>query len=124
MRSYYEAFGETVVSDSNGESEQPFANGYPGDGAAGRRSPDNAGTGGISSDSRDRGDEPWWREDSREQTPMRQPAWDGWSEDGSYGSHDQGGRRGQYPRKRGKEGWRHLQHLSPNLPCPGPGELC
>ncbi|CAE7331761.1 unnamed protein product [Symbiodinium microadriaticum] len=78
MRSYYESFGQAVLSDSNGESEQLEESGC--DVERG----ENAGTGGISSDSRDRSEGPRWQRGSRGSTPVRQPVWDGWSEDGSY----------------------------------------
>ncbi|CAE7765363.1 RE2 [Symbiodinium sp. CCMP2592] len=86
MRSYYESFG-AVACDSNGESEQQETDDYDDDDDdddARRRTPDNAGTGGISSDSKDYVEQPWWRGNSRGSTPLRQPAWDGWSEDGTY----------------------------------------
>ncbi|CAE7238450.1 TY4B-J, partial [Symbiodinium sp. CCMP2456] len=79
MRSYYESFGAALGEDSNGESSPAEDQGW---GRAGRHSPENAGTGGISSDSRDREESESWSRGAR--TPMRQPAWDGWSEDGSW----------------------------------------
>ena len=80
MRSYYESFGAALGGESTGESSPAEEHGW---GRAVRRS-ENAGTGGISSDSKDREESESWAWGAT-RAPMRQPASDGWSEDGAGG---------------------------------------
>ena len=102
MRSYYESFGASVEEDLCGESSSAGDQDWSGGAWASRRSPENAGTGGISSDSKDREDEEW-DGGRRAATPMRQPAWDGWSEDGSWGGRHTSWKEDD---RRSAENWR------------------